>query len=85
MKVIDPVIVVEVRSPLTAHMDTSAKLLGDFKLPSVRHYLFIDPDAHAIMHHARSADGSVVARTIRTGSVVLDPPGLTIEAGDVLA
>lgn len=85
MKVIDPLVVVEVRSPSTAHMDTSAKLIGYFKLPSVRHYLFVDPDAHAVTIHTRVADGSIGARTISAGKFVLDPPGLEIEAGDLFA
>ena len=43
----NPVIIVEVLSPTTMHTDTSAKLIGYFKLPSVQHYLIIDPDACA--------------------------------------
>src|ERR1700728_3090010 len=34
-----PIIVVEVLSPATAHTDTSAKLIGYFRLESVMHYL----------------------------------------------
>ncbi|MGH6674553.1 MAG: Uma2 family endonuclease [Xanthobacteraceae bacterium] len=43
MIVAAPVIVVEVLSPATAHTDTSAKLIGYFKVPSVMHYLVLDP------------------------------------------
>jgi Uma2 family endonuclease len=46
------VIVVEVISPTSAHSDTSAKLIGYFKLPSVQHYLVIDPDARTVTHHS---------------------------------
>jgi Uma2 family endonuclease len=83
MKVTDPVIVVEVRSPSTAHMDTSAKLIGYFKLPSVCHYLFVDPDAREVTHHRRAANGTVAADTLISGVIRLDPPGLTIEATDL--
>jgi Uma2 family endonuclease len=79
MIVADPVIVVEVISPSSAHSDTSAKLIGYFKLAGVRHYLVIDPDARSVTHHARAADGSVVARTLTTGALHLDPPGLVVE------
>src|SRR5215208_3948610 len=48
IKVTDPVIVVEIRSPSTAHMDTTAKLIGYFNLPTVSHYLFIDPDSRTV-------------------------------------
>ena len=51
MIVPNPVIVVEVLSPTTAHTDTSAKLIGYFKLASVHHYLIVDPDARTITHH----------------------------------
>jgi len=83
MKVTDPVIVVEVKSPSTAHMDTSAKLIGYFKLPSVCHYLFVDPDAREVTHHRRSASGTIEADTLTSGMIRLDPPGLTIEATDL--
>jgi Uma2 family endonuclease len=83
MKVIDPVIVVEVKSPSTAHMDTSAKLVGYFKLASVHHYLYIDPDARKVIHHTRAADGTIVAYTLASGPLHLDPPGLVVEAADL--
>jgi Uma2 family endonuclease len=38
----DPVIVVEVLSPSTRSLDTSAKLIGYFRLPSVQHYLVVN-------------------------------------------
>jgi Uma2 family endonuclease len=83
MKVTDPVIILEVRSPSTAHMDTSAKLIGYFKLPSVCHYLFVDPDARKVIHHKRTADGTVAADTMTSGIIRLEPPGLTVEAADL--
>jgi Uma2 family endonuclease len=83
MKVTDPIIVVEVKSPSTAHMDTSAKLIGYFKLLSVCHYLFVDPDARKVTHHRRTASGTVEADTLTSGIIRLDPPGLTIEVTDL--
>ena len=78
MKVPDPVIVVEVISPTSAHSDTSAKLIGYFRLPSVKHYLIIDPEAHTVTHHWRDADGRVASATLSSGALQLDPPGLTV-------
>jgi len=75
----EPVIIVEVLSPTTSHTDTSAKLIGYFKLPSVHHYLIIDPDACAVEHHSRAADGAVSGHTVTSGAIPLDPPGLSIE------
>jgi Uma2 family endonuclease len=83
MKVTDPVIIVEVKSPSTAHMDTSAKLIGYFKLQSVCHYLFVDADARSVSRHRRTASETVEADTLTSGVIRLDPPGLTIEASDL--
>jgi Uma2 family endonuclease len=83
MTVTDPIIVVEVRSPTTAHMDTSAKLVGYFKLASVRHYLFIDPDARSVTHHSRAIDGAISAVVFTSGTMRLDPPGIAVETADL--
>ena len=74
----DPVIVVEVLSPATAHTDTSAKLIGYFKLPSVAHYLVVDPDARAVTHHRRDSGGSGTAHTFSAGVLRLAPPGIDL-------
>jgi Uma2 family endonuclease len=65
------------------HTDTSAKLIGYFKLPSVRHYLIIDPDARLVTHHSRSAEGHVSAGDVTSGTIRLDPPGLSIDVSDI--
>jgi Uma2 family endonuclease len=78
----NPVIIVEVLSPTTMHTDTSAKLIGYFKLPSVRHYLIIDPDACAVEHHSRAADGAVSGHTATSGAIRLDPPGLSVDVSE---
>jgi Uma2 family endonuclease len=83
MKVPDPVIVVEVLSPSSAHSDTSAKLIGYFKLASMRHYLVIDPQKQSVTDHARTVQDAVVARTLTSGALNLDPPGFTIRIGDL--
>jgi Uma2 family endonuclease len=79
----NPAIVVEVLSPTTMHTDTSAKLIGYFKLPSVRHYLIIDPDACSVTLHSRSADGRVSASHMTSGTIRLDPPGLSIDVSEI--
>src|ERR1043165_7027897 len=83
MTVPDPVIVVEVISPTSAHSDTSAKLIGYFKLPSVQHYLVIDPDARTVTHHSRGADGTIASATRASGALQLDPPGLAVALTDL--
>jgi Uma2 family endonuclease len=78
-----PLIVVEVLSPSTAHTDTSAKLVGYFKLPSVRHYLIIDPEARTVVHHSRVSTGTIEAQTLVAGDILLDPPALQFAVADL--
>ena len=66
------------------HMDTSAKLIGDFKLVSVTHYLVIDPDERAVTHHKRGADGNVASETLSSGPLRLDPPGISVEIAELM-
>jgi Uma2 family endonuclease len=73
-----PIIVAEVLSPASVHTDTSAKLIGYFKLPSVAHYLVVDPDARAVTHHRRDIGGSVTAHTLSAGVLRLAPPGIDL-------
>jgi len=82
MIVPNPVIVVEVLSPTTRHSDTSAKLIGYFKVASVRHYLVIDPDARTVAHHSRAADGTMSVQTLAAGALRLDPPGIEVALTD---
>lgn len=79
-----PLIVVEVISPTSAHSDTSAKLIGYFKLPSVRHYLIVDPQERAATHHTRDGAGATSMQTLSSGRLRLDPPGLDIDVVDML-
>jgi Uma2 family endonuclease len=76
----NPTIIVEVLSPATAHSDTSAKLIGYFKLPSVAHYLIIDPSARTVTHYTRNATPNL----INGGPLRLDPPGLDLTVEDLL-
>ena len=79
--VTEPTILVEVLSPSTRSVDSSDKLLGYFQLPSVRHYLVIDPVRRAVIHHARTRDG-VGTRLVHEGLLALDPPGIELDVAD---
>ena len=83
IEVPNPVIVVEVLSPSTRHIDAQIKLAGYFRLPSVMHYLVIDPDRPLVLHHARNADGTILTRIVSDGLIGLDPPGIEITVGDI--
>jgi Uma2 family endonuclease len=80
----DPVIVVEVASPSTATLDSGAKLVDYFRLPSVRHYLVVNLDARAVVHHRLDGEG-ITTRILRSGELSLDPPGLTVAVADFFA
>jgi Uma2 family endonuclease len=79
----NPVIVVEVLSPGNAIKDLRDKLQGYFLVPSIQHYLVVDPDKRIIIHHARGHDDVVATRIVSEGSISLEPPGLTIELATV--
>lgn len=83
IEVPNPVIVVEVLSPSTRHIDAQFKLAGYFRLPSVAHYLVIDPDRPLIMHHARNSDGTILTRIVSEGTFALDPPGIELAVADI--
>ncbi len=74
----NPVIIVEVLSPSTAWKDVSSKLADYFTLDSVKHYLIIDPVLNSIMHHYREGE-EIRAEAVKTGSLVLDPPGISLD------
>ncbi len=54
----NPIIVVEVSSPSTRRTDASEKLAGYFQVPSIHHYLMVDPDRRTVIHHRRAGDES---------------------------
>jgi Uma2 family endonuclease len=73
-----PVVVVEVLSPSTRRIDASKKLAGYFSLPSLHHYLIVDPGTPPLIHHQRQADGTILTRLVGEGSLRLDPPGFDL-------
>ena len=78
-----PVIVVEVLSPSTRHIDLSAKLADYFRLPTIAHYLIVDPEKPRVVHHARSAGDTILTRVVSGGSIRLDPPGIEVAMDDI--
>jgi Uma2 family endonuclease len=85
IEVPDPVIVVEVLSPSTRHIDLAVKLADYFRLRSVAHYLIVDPEKPRIVHHARSTNETILTRIVSEGIIALDPPGPEIAVADIYA
>jgi Uma2 family endonuclease len=83
LEVPHPVIVVEVLSPSTRHVDASLKLAGYFTRPSLRHYLLIDPTGRLVIHHARGRDAKIATLVLHSGPVYLDPPGMEISVEQI--
>lgn len=78
LEVPNPVIVVEVLSPDSEKRDMRDKLAGYFLVPSVEHYLILDPEDRLVIHHTRGTGEVRGTRLVRDGELRLDPPGLTL-------
>jgi len=74
----NPIIVVEVLSPSTASIDHGRKLSGYFSLPSVEHYLILDPERRVVIHHKRGQGDAIETRVLTGGLARLDPPGFEV-------
>lgn len=79
----NPLIVVEIISPTTGRNDHTRKLAGYFNVPSVRHYLIVDPDDRLLVHHERREDGVVVSHILTEGAARLDPPGIDLALAEL--
>jgi Uma2 family endonuclease len=78
----DPLIIVEVLSPTTRRTDVSQKLVDDFQLPSVLHYLILFADRMRGIHHRRVGD-RIDTRIAHQGEIAFDPPGITVLLSDL--
>jgi len=83
LEIPNPIIVVEVLSPSTAIRDLRDKLAGYFLVPSIMHYLIVDPDKRMVIHHRRT-DTAIETRIATSGAINLDPPGLEMELSEML-
>ncbi len=84
LEVPNPVIVVEVLSPTSIRRDLTGKVAGYFKVESILHYLIVDAEGSVIIQYSRSADGIHPPKIVREGEIALNPPGLKLDAGDLL-
>ncbi|KQO87224.1 hypothetical protein ASF36_07565 [Methylobacterium sp. Leaf90] len=83
--VAEPVVIVEVLSPSTRHVDTGTKLMGYFRLPSLQHYLILDTERRTVIHHRRSTGDLIETRIAASGDLSLDPPGLKLAVASLFA
>jgi Uma2 family endonuclease len=85
IEVPSPVIVVEVLSERTAARDHGVKLAGYFSLPSLAHYLILDPERRTAIHHKRGQGEVIETRILTSGPLRLDPPGLELAVAELFA
>jgi len=83
LEVPNPIIVAEVLSPSSRRIDPTLKLAGYFRVPSIAHYLIVDPDQPLIIHHARGNSDKLLTSIVRDGAIRLDPPGMDLLLGDI--
>ena len=79
----NPVIIVEVTAPSTERVDRGRKLADYSRLPSVAHYLIIDPEERLVVHHQRRDGGDILTRILRDGALTLDPPGIEVGVAEI--
>ena len=77
--ILDPLVVVEVLSPSTQHVDVFRKFNGYFRNPGVVHYLIINAAGGELVHHQRTPDGRIESSHWASGVLVLDPPRLSLD------
>ena len=86
LEVPNPVIVVEVLSPSSIKRDLTDKLAGYFQVPSIVHYLVLDPEEKVIIWHRRASSSAIEPPVkLATGNLRLDPPGIEIDVENVFA
>lgn len=83
ISIADPVIVVEVLSPGTLHIDIHRKFNGYFRNPSVLHYVVVDSTECALVHHRRTSDGRIESSFHDKGPVNFEPPGVTLDLDEL--
>jgi Uma2 family endonuclease len=84
LEVPNPVILVEVASHSTRKFDETVKRDGYFSLPSVHHYLIVDPEGPPVIHHRRQTDGTIPRSVVHKGALALSPPGIEVTVAEML-
>jgi Uma2 family endonuclease len=85
LEVPKPVVLVEVLSPSTRRFDETVKKDGYFSLPSVHHYLIVDPEGPPIIHHSRQPEGTILRSEVHQASLALSPPGIEVGVAELLS
>jgi Uma2 family endonuclease len=79
-----PLIVFEIVSPSSKRDDTQKKLVEYFSIPSIQHYVIVDPETKVILHHQRNSGEKILTSIIRSGDLEFKPPGFSISVHEIL-
>lgn len=78
-----PIILVEVNSRSTGRIDEQDKLVEYFSLPTVEHYLIVNPTEKYCLHMKRIAGEKILTTIVRSGKIDFDPPGISITFDEI--
>lgn len=81
--ILNPLILVEVISPSTGHIDKGDKLEAYFSMSSLHHYLLVYPDRRLVVHHQRTAGDKFATQLAHEGELVLDPPSMRVPVAEL--
>lgn len=75
-EVADATVVIEVLSPSTAQLDDTRKRWSYLTLPSLAHYLLVDPARPGVEVVTREADGTARSRLVTEPDALLEVPSI---------
>jgi hypothetical protein len=55
-----------------------------FSVPSIQHYLIVNPAKKVVVHHGRGRGGDISTRISSSGEISLTPPGMTVPVAELL-
>ena len=79
-----PLIVVEIISPSSERSDIEDKLVEYLSVPSIHHYLIVNPTKKVVIHHARGQASKISTLIASSGAIDLTPPGMTVPVAELL-
>lgn len=86
LTITDPIVVLEVLSPTPSSMrrDLTTKVAGYALVPSIEHYVVVDPMERVVLHYRRQGTLLAAPDAPAEGTLRLDPPGLDVPVAELL-
>ncbi len=80
----NPLVIAEVVSPSSDKTDSNEKLADYATLPTLQHYLVVEPDHKVIFHYQRTAKAQFNLQILHEGRFELSPPGIELSVEEIL-